>query len=182
MKNIYSFIYIALFSILFISCEDESLSPLPVKVEGNFVKIDIKSRQLDFNNINSTYFGGPISIASGDVVKLEMFVVRYSASGVALTELVPFKTITSFPFDFKVTPNDLAVAFGVNVSDLQDGEFYRFINFSYDSNGKKTSYLNLSRQVQVSYALQHAYRFNTEMSNDPIDTTDPTLTQYNNYQ
>ena len=77
MKNIYSFIYIALFSILFISCEDESLSPLPVKVEGNFVKIDIKSRQLDFNNINNTYFGGPISIASGDVVKLEMFVVRY---------------------------------------------------------------------------------------------------------
>ena len=100
-------IFFALFC--FSSCEkDESLDPLPTIVSGQFVRLEPTNRLLAVQHIEDTYFGGLLTNPGNTVVKYELFVRFTSESGIVSQNYVPLLTITSFPYDLKITPQMLA--------------------------------------------------------------------------
>ena len=162
-KYIYLFAFVSV-SLFLASCEDDSLDPLPTKDIGQFMKLDLQYRQFDANNINNTFIGGTLSNPSNTVVRYELFVRRTNAAGVLTGDYVPLVTINSFPHELRITPAQIATALGLTVNDLQAGDFYRFIAYSYNANGVKAGYTNLARILQISEAVEQGYRFNTELS------------------
>lgn len=155
------------------SCEeDKTKNPLPVRVDGQFVKLEITSKYLLLPEIETTSFGGLLTDTSGKIVKYELYVRRTDANGYVLNDFVLFKTITTFPYNLSVTPNELASALSMNVSDFKQGDYFRFIAYSYDSNGVKAGYDNLSRILQTTDALNQGYRFNTSLLNAPDPSYD----------
>lgn len=175
MKKLFFLSILSSVFFTFSSCEDESLSPLPTKVEGQFVKFNIANKQFDFANINSTTFGGTLVSTSGNIVKYELYVRRDDKAGTTTGDYVLLQTITSFPYDLALTPAQIATALGITVSDLQDGDKYRFLGFSYDANGNKAGFSNLSRSVQIANYVEQGYKFNTQLAT----VIDP---DYNNHQ
>lgn len=152
---------------LSVSCEkDESLDPLPTKEIGQFMRLDITTDRLNFNDVNNTAFGGHLTNPSGTVVRYEMFIRRTNAAGVITGDYVPFLTVNSFPYELAITPAMIATSLGLTVADLENGDFYRFIAYSYDAAGNKVGYGNLSRTVQTTKALKQGYRFNTILTDN----------------
>jgi len=148
------------------SCEDDSLDPLPVKVNGQFIKLDIdpSHKQMDLNFIDNTYFGGVLSNPTNNVVKFDLLVRRSDSFNNLTGDYVPLQTITSFPFDLKVTPQQLANALGLSVADFKRGDSFRFYGYSYDSEGNVAHYRSLASLVRTTQALEQGYRFNTSIT------------------
>lgn len=170
MKKVYLLPIVILALIGFISCEDESLSPLPIKVEAQYVILDVEQRSLDFNNLNSTAFIATLSVPSNNVSRYELFTRRRSAGGINTGDLVPLETITSFPHRLVITPEKLASALGLSLSDLQDGDTYRFIAFTYGADGTKVGYNDLSATLRNTDTMKQGYRWSTNLSStlDPL--------------
>ena len=156
------------------SCQDDSLNPLPVKVAGQYMRLDITRDRIDANDISNSSFGGTLSNPSGNVVRYELF-VRRSVGGIVTSDYIPLQTITTFPYELSVTPAMIAAAYNIDVSQIGNGEFYRFIAYSYDAAGNKAGYYNLSRTVRVTPTMKEGYRFNTSILTD-LNVI------YNNYQ
>lgn len=165
------------FALVFSSCEkDESVDPRPDLIAGQYIRLNVLNNSIDFNNIQTSAFVGEITNPSNTVVKYELFIRRRSANGINTSDFVLYKSITSFPYLLSVSAQDIADALGVNVSELQDGDIYRFIGYSYDANGVQSGYLNLSRTVQTTPSMKQGYRFSTNLSST-IDPDNP----FNNY-
>jgi len=156
-------LFISLFALS--SCEDDSLNPLPVQQLGQFMKLDIdpNHKQMDYNNMNDTYFGGILSNPTNNVVKFELM-VRRTTSGELTGDYIPLTTITSFPYDLRITPAQLVEVLGIQLSDIKAGDSFRFYGYSYDSNGNVAHYRSLASIVRTTNALEQAYRFNTSIS------------------
>ena len=183
MKRIFyiPILILALFSIA--SCEDDSTNPLPERVEGKFIKLDVDRfhRQLLFNDISNTYFAGVLSNPGGKVVKYDITIRRTDADGFITSNYVPFLSVTSFPYDLKITPAMIAAALGITVADLQDGDFYRFYGYAYDAEGNVATYSNLSALNRTTEAIEQGFRFNTNLTSSPDVIVDGTL-PYDNRQ
>lgn len=168
MKKLF-FLAVIIFAAFSISsCEDDSTNPLPEMVNGQYMKLDIKTREMDFDDLETTAFTGTLSNPSGNVVKYELYVRRRDASGFLTGEYTLMQTITSFPYELSITPQQVATALGLNVSDLQNGDVYTFFAYSYDANGNKAGYANLARILQVTAAMEQGYKFNTQLYNLPL--------------
>lgn len=177
MKNFFLIPIFVLTLFTLSSCEDDSLDPLPVKVNGQFMKldIDINHKQMNLDHIDETYFGGVLSCPSSNVAKFELYVRRTNSSGELTGDYVPLMTISTFPYDLKITPAQLAQALGLQVSDLKRGDFFRFYGYSYDASGNVADYRSLASLVRTTRALEQGYRFNTDLS-----TTEFLDPDYNN--
>jgi len=176
MKKIF-FIPILLAALCFSSCEkDDSLDPLPLLVEGQYMRLDITRDRIDANNITTSSFGGLLTNPSHSVVKYDLF-VRWFRPGTLSSEYVPLRTITSFPAELSVTTQDVEAAYadaGRTIT-VQDGDVFRFIAYSYDAKGVRAGYRELSATIRGESAYKQAYKFNTLVT--------PNLTStYNNYQ
>jgi hypothetical protein len=146
MKNIFSKILI-IFCFFHISCEkDESLDPRPNLVNGQYVRLDITRDRLNLNDPN-TSFGGFLTNPSKDVVRFELF-IRLSRADIVQNDYIPFDVITSFDRDYAITPTMISQAFtnaGLDIGLLKKGDFFRIVGYSYNSDGVKSSYQDLSR-------------------------------------
>lgn len=172
MKKIFFLSLIAFLSLA--SCEDESLNPLPEKITGQYMKLDVVNRQLIIDAADPS-FGGLLTDTSGKVVKYELFVRRTDYLGFTLNDYALCKTITAFPHELKVTIPELALALNVNESDLKIGDSFRFLGYSYDASGNKSGFLQLATIIQSTATMEQGYKFNTSITN--AATFDPT---YNN--
>lgn len=175
MKKLFLLPVFILMASIFSSCEDDSTNPLPEEIGGQFMKLDIQTREMDFNNIDATAFGGVLSNPSNNVVRYELFVRRRDHLGFLTGDYVPLTTITSFPYQLAITPQMLATALGMQVSEFSNADKFIFIAYSYDANGNKSGYSNLARIIQVTDTMEQGYRFNTQLIKDPkpFDTVDP---------
>jgi len=174
MKKIF-ILSVSIFALLsFASCEDDSKDPLPQQVKGQFIRLDIDRyhRQMNFNEIETTYFGGLLTNPDGNVVKYDIHVRRSDPSNNVTSDYVPMMTITSFPYDLKITPAMVAQALGLQISDLKDGDFYRFYGYSYDASGRVATYRNLSSLNQFTPEMEQGYRVNTNLTINPQPTGD----------
>jgi hypothetical protein len=174
-KNVLLSLLISTF--LLLSCNvtpDESLIPLPTKVNGQFVRLTIKSRFMDFSDPANAHFNGVLNNIAGNVSKYVLSIRRTNSQGVITGDYKEFKTITTFPYELDITPSQIADFYGLPLSDIQQGEVYYFSAFSYDKNGVKTTYSDLSRIVQTTQAIEQGYRFNTAY-------TLPSTIEYNNH-
>ena len=167
MKKII-FILVLLFSVFFLqSCEkDQSLDPRPLIIDGQYVRLDITSKRLNFDDITNTYFGGTLSTpgSNNKVAKYNLYVRKTDINQFA-TEFVLLKTVTSFPYELKVTPQDIATALNVPESSLVFGDLFRFYGESFDNNGTRVDFYNLSATVQSTASMKQGYRFITDMTN-----------------
>jgi len=165
MKNLFFLSIFSFMLLTFSSCEeDESLNPLAPKIGGQFVKIDFDKAndQLIFDEIDNTSFRGMMYNQSGNVVKYELYVQRRIAN-VATSDYVLLDTYTSFPHQMEITPALIASALNISVSDLRNGDQFRFLGYSYDAAGNKCGFNNLSRTVQIANFLEQGYKFNTHI-------------------
>lgn len=179
MKKLFLLPIFLLVAFSFSSCEEDHLNPLPEKVLGQYMKLDIKTRELDMKDLENTAFGGTLSNPSGNVAKYELF-VRRRTGGFLTGDYVLLQTITSFPHELRVTPQMLATALNVNVSELLNTDVFAFFAYSYDAAGNRAGYLNLARIIQITPGMEQGYRFNTRLNMNPIalDADTP----YNNYE
>lgn len=169
MKKIFLFPVFLL--LLLSSCEkDDSLDPRPVLVAGQYVRLDITRGVLNFDEINTTSFGGLLTTPGGNVSSYNLYVRKTDIFGFA-GEFKLLKTITSFPTDLSVTPSEIATALGVPLSSLVYGDIFRFYGESFDSSGNRADFYSLSNTVQSTPSMKQAYRFITTMTNT-AGTTD----------
>ncbi len=160
MKKLFFIFTIVFFFLIFSSCEkDESLSPTPSIVAGQFVRLDITSRLMDFDNPN-TFFGGTITAPGDNVVKYTLKVKRRNSS-VFAADFSIIKEVTTFPFDLKITPQDFASAVGLQLSDLKANDNYVFSAESVGKDGSVINYNNLSSTIKSQPSSKQAYRFYT---------------------
>jgi len=177
MKKVF---FISLLVVVFLSissCEkDDSLDPRPLIVEGQYMRLDITRDRIDFNNLATSSFGGMLTNPSNTVVRYELF-VRVIRAGSLSTEYIPLETITSFPQDLAITAQKVQDAYSrINAPiTIQQGDIFRFIAYSYDANGKRAGYRDLSATIRGEAAYKQAYKFNTSVE---INLTNP----INNYQ
>ncbi len=176
MKKILIISIFGLFIFTFSGCEkDDSLDPRPVFVNGQYMRLDIKRDRLNANDIANTSFGGTLTNPSGNVVRYELF-VRMTQAGVLQSDYIPYDVpITTFPTELEITPAKIAAAYGIDVSKLAKGNAFRFIAVSYDANGNRAAYQNLSQTVKSNAAYKQAYRFNFIL-------TDNLTADLNNYE
>lgn len=166
-------------ALCFSSCEkDESLDPLPLLVEGQYMRLDITRDRIDANNLATSTFGGTLTNPSHTVVRYELF-VRWVRSGTLSSEYIPMasKTITSFPAELSISAQDVQDAYAATgrTITLQTGDIVRFIAYSYDANGVRAGYRDLSATIRGESAYKQAYKFNTSVE---TNLTSP----INNYQ
>lgn len=161
------------------SCEEDHLNPLPEKVSGQYMKLDITTREIDMNNPETAEFKGTLSNPSGNVVKYELFVRRRTGNFIH-GDYVLMQTITSFPYELRITPQMIATALNIDVSQLALEDGFTFFAYSYDAAGKKAGFINLARIIQITGAMEQGYKFNTRMTKSPFapDAEVP----YNNHE
>ncbi len=175
MKKIF---FIITFFATLISCtKEDALDPLPLIVNGDFVRLDITSKRLEFQNLNTTYFGGNLTTPNANIEKYELFVRRKRANGILSSDYIKLLTVTNFPYDLRVTPQLIADAYNIPLSDLQISETYGFLAYATTKQGKVISYDSLSSVVRTQPGLKQAFRFFTDLEKDAVFNPD-----FNNYQ
>ena len=151
--------------LLFISCEkDESLDPRPLLVEGEYVTLDIKKFDsfIDSKNLTASSFKGLINTPSNNIVKYELFIRRKNRLGnFENGDFKLFKTISAFPYELVINPETISNFYEIGLDRIEEGEIYQFIGYSYDANGNKFGFSNLSRTVQTTESMKQGYRFKT---------------------
>lgn len=172
-------ILFALFALTFLSvltsCEkDQSLDPRPQLVSGQFVRLELtydhkyliaKSSAVinpEFTDaeIQDHYFGGMLTNPSGNVKTYNLYVKKVDLYNNS-TEYKLLKTVTSFPFDLRITLADIASALDITVNDIKALENFYFYGESYDAHGNRASFNNLSSTVQSASTMFQGYRFRT---------------------
>jgi hypothetical protein len=176
MKKIFFLPVLFLSLVCFTSCEDDSLDPLPNKVIGNYVMLNATQRSLDYSDLSNAAFKGTLSVPGNNIVKYELFIRRRNPNGINTSDFVLLETITSFPYELNITPEKIAAALDINVSDLQDGDVYRFIGYSYTADGTKTGYNDLSATLKSTETMKQGYKWSANMDS----TVDP-LVPFNIY-
>lgn len=163
------------------SCQqDESLDPRPLIVEGQYITIDIKLRDkfIDSNNLTTSAFRGIINNPSKNIVKYELYIRRKDFRGnYPNGDIRLFKTITSFPYELIIDTQSIADFYQIDIDNIKQGETYQLVGFSYDTEGNKYGYSNLSRTVQTTASMKQGYRFKTGVQ----EGTDDKYDKYNNY-
>lgn len=156
-------IFLALLVLLSLtSCEkDESLDPRPDLVPGKYVVLNVSNKYIDFNNISTSSFDATLTSPSNAIVRYELFVRRRGSNGIITSDFKLFKTITSFPFELKVTLQEIATVLNEDIATFEQGDIYQFSAYSYDVNGVRTGFLNLSNVLQSASSMKQAYKFST---------------------
>lgn len=181
MKKIVFIPFLFLLTLIgFTSCQkDDSLDPLPIRVAGQYLKLDITKKRLNFDDINNTSFGGYLTNPGNNVVKFNLYVRKKDIYGFA-TDFALVKTVTSFPSDLNITPNDIATALNVPLNTLVFGDNYRFYGESFNAAGDRADFYSLSATIQGAPSYKQAYRFVTDMTNNDGFTSGE-LNGFDNY-
>lgn len=146
--------------LLFSCSKDDSLDPRPVLVSGQYVRYDIKDKVLNSDNLAISTFGGVISAPGGKVVKYNMYVRLFDGSNPS-TDFKLLKEITTFPVDAYFTGTEIAAALQIPLSQIATGNRIGFYGESFDADGKRADFSNLSAVIAAnSAAYKQAYRFN----------------------
>lgn len=183
MKKIFLLPFFIMLLFTFTACEtQDALDPRPVINAGQYVRLDITKRLFSIDHLNETLFGGSLTTPGGNVVKYELFVRRANSSAVVTGNYVKLLTVTSFPSEISITPEMIATALGITTSDLQYGDVYRFLGYSYDANGNVADYNSLSATVKSQEGMKQGYKFMTTMSQDTNIISENLETTFNNYQ
>lgn len=179
MKKIIALLLLA--GLTFMSCDtQDSLDPRPVIVAGQYVRLDITNKMLAGQHINETYFGGTLTAPGNNVQKYVLKVRRRNPYSVVTGNYVELLTVTSFPTELKITPQMIADALDLQLTDLQIGDYYVFFGEAYGFDGTVTNYNNLSATVKAQAGMKQAFRFVTTLETDAnVASQTPT---FNNYQ
>jgi hypothetical protein len=159
-KNI--FIVVLSFFILSSCEEDKSLNPRPVIVDGNFVRLDITRQHFIYEDINNTDFGGDLTTPGNNVAQYDLFVRRRNPFGV-LSEYKHLTTITTFPTNLSITPQMVADALGMQLSELEVGDNYHFRGVATGFDGTVTDFNSLSATVRGLPSYKQAFLFKTDL-------------------
>lgn len=154
---------------LFISCQDDSLDPIPERVPGAFVLLEVERPVIDVTQILTSTFGGKLIAPSNNVASYELFVRRFS--GGSISEYNTLLTVTSFPFDLEVSAASVAAALGLGVEEILAGDRFDFRAESTDMQGIKTTFNNLGPDTQGEPGVKQAYQFLTYVS-CPFDASE----------
>lgn len=147
----------------FSSCEQESLDPLPTKVEGKYVTIDAYNTTMDWENVSNASFSGVFKAPGENISRFDLYVRRRDPNGVNSGDFVLLRSITSFPYEFNITTTEIATVLGLQVSDLQKADIYRFLGYSFDAEGNRTSYNNLSAVLRTTPTMKQGYKFSIRL-------------------
>lgn len=184
MKRIFLFTALFVFAGIFSSCEkDDSLDPLPVKVGGQFARLDITSKVMKAYDPENSYFGGLLTAPAGNIAVYKLYVKRRNEFGIS-SEFALVKTITSFPVELKIYERDIAEALGLDPAAIGFGDEYYFYAESFDAQGKMANYFSLSATVQGAPGMKQAYRFRTTSQNEAYFDprfVEANLAEYDNY-
>lgn len=167
MKKIKILPLLLLFLVLNSCQKDDSLDPRPVLVEGSFMRLDIKHKRFNIDDLSNTTFGGMLTNPGGKIVKYNLYVRRTDTDTNQAGEFKLLRSITSFPLDLVITPQEIATTLGLPVASLKAGDTFRFIGEAFDANGKRTDYYNLSSTIQSNpESYKQAFRFGCIMGNN----------------
>lgn len=179
---------------VFSSCEkDQSLDPRPQLVPGQFMRLELTYEHKylianqnpatpDFTpqEIEDQYFGGKLTNPSGNVKTYNLYVKRVDLYNLS-TEYKLVKTVTSFPYDLKITLGDICNALGVTVNDIKPLEAFYFYGESFDAAGNRAAFNNLSATVQSAPTMFQAYRFRTRTFSKSELAVPVNYRDYDNY-
>lgn len=192
-KILFTICALTLLSVLS-SCEkDQSLDPRPQLVGGQFVRLELTyehkflianqnpaSPDFTSQEIEDQYFGGKLTNPSGNVKTYNLYVKRVDLFNLS-SEYKLVKTITSFPTELKVTLSDIASALGITVDDIRPLETFYFYGESFDANGNRAAFNNLSATVQSAPTMFQGYRFRARTFSKSELLVPANYREYDNY-
>lgn len=179
---------------VFSSCEkDQSLDPRPQLVPGQFMRLELTYEHKylianqnpatpDFTpaEIEAQYFGGKLTNPSGNVKTYNLYVKRVDLFNLS-SEYKLVKTVTSFPYDLKITLGDICAALGISVDDVRPTEAFYFYGESFDAKGNRAAFNNLSSTVQSAPTMFQGYRFRTRAFSKSELAVPVNYRDYDNY-
>ena len=168
MKKIFIIPVFAILTLSFLSCEkDQSLDPRPVAINGAYVRLDITKKRLNFDDLANTSFGGTLTSPGGQVAKYNLYVRRTDGFGSSYGDFKLLKTVTSFPYELNITPQDIATALSIPLTDIKFADNYRFYGEAFDLSGARSDFYSLSQTIQSNMAFyKEAFRFRTDVTNN----------------
>ena len=163
------------------SCDkDDSLDPRPVLLKGQFVYFDITDKRFNSDDLLNSRFGGILTTPGNNIALYKLYVRKFDGANPA-TDFKLIKEVTNFPFELKLSVQDIANALNVPSSSVKYGDVFGFYGESFSFEGKRSDYSNLSAVIQAnSGSYKHAYRFNTDVY-DSSGFTPLELENFNNY-
>lgn len=162
MKKLFSILTIALTLVIFTSCEDEDKTRVPFGdpvQPGAWVIMDVTTPFIDGNDINNAAYEFTLSAPSNNVASYDLEVRRTAFGSSTVTDFVPLRSVTSFPSDERITAQDLADAFGINVSEVGLGDAYEFVASSTGTDGSIVNVNNASQDIVSESGQKAAYSF-----------------------
>ncbi|MEW7279919.1 hypothetical protein ABW636_15100 [Aquimarina sp. 2201CG1-2-11] len=130
----------------FMSCQDEDKFNSPVTHElskGGFVRF-AEGDQPNFNlnvipgQAPSEVFTSKIEDPNGNITKVDYEMISIVSGDT--TSVSPFRSITSFPSDFDISPSDIATSLGLTPADLDGGNTFEFNATITTSEGQVFTY------------------------------------------
>ncbi|MFD2565027.1 hypothetical protein [Aquimarina rubra] len=130
MKKLFKIFLVVMTATVFFSCEDDEKNQITDTVNAPWAYFtEISSPVINVLDLEGSAYEGRIVDGFGTIASYEMRVNRNGGA------FVPFRTITEFPFDLRVTATDLADALGLTLADLGPGDKFDFLVTITDTNG-----------------------------------------------
>ena len=156
--KIYRYITFILLAALVWSCETPMLVVPDEVPRGIFVMYDPGNTSINSEDIAGTPVTGTFSVPADNVASHEVSVKRIYDDGDSESDYVVLETITTFPYEFSIDGNELAVVFGVPVEETF-ANFYQFNCVATGSNGELADYDNLHSDLVGSAEQLQGFRF-----------------------
>lgn len=152
------YITILLLTVLAFGCETPMLID-PADVEkGLYVTLEIGNTNINSDDIAGTPITGLFDNPSGNVASHDVYVKRIYDDGASESDYLLLETITSFPYHFSVTGDQLASLFGLAVVETY-ANFYQFNCIATGKNGQVADYDNLHNDLIGSAEQLQGFRF-----------------------
>lgn len=156
--KIVRYLSILLLVALVFSCEKPMLVTIDDIPRGIFVTLELENNNINSGDVEGTPIAGTFDAPASNVAKHDIFVKRIYDRGESETDYVFLESVTSFPYEFSVSGNELADLFGVPLEEIF-GNFFEFDCEATGLNGQLASWDNLDSDLVGSPQQLQGFRF-----------------------
>ena len=130
--RLFKYITIVVLVALGFSCETPMLINPDDVDRGIFVTFEPGNMNINSEDIAGTPITGTFDVRVNNVASHDVYVRRIYDQGESESDYVLVETITTFPYEFSIDGNELAVLFGVPVEEI----FGNFFDFNCEATGE----------------------------------------------
>jgi hypothetical protein len=152
------YLTLGLLAALVYSCKEPMLVTPDDVPRGIYVTLDLDNSNINSGDIAGTPISGTFDAPSRNVAKHDIYVKRIYDQGESESDYVFLESVTTFPYEFSVSGDELAALFGLDVEEIF-GNFFQFNCEATGLNGQVATWDNLDSDLVGSPEQLQGFRF-----------------------